>query len=106
MTPFSLWIAIIGMGVITFLLRFLIIALSQRWTVPPRLEHALRYVSVAVLSALIIPDMLIRNQRIDLVWGNERLWGGLVALLIAYKTKSVLWTLFAGMAIFWLVRAL
>jgi branched-subunit amino acid transport protein len=38
--------------------------------------------------------------------GNERLLAGLVAVLIAWRTRSVLFTLGGGMATLWALQAM
>ncbi len=63
---------------------------------------ALRFVPVAVLTAIFIPEILLRDGSLTLLPLNPRLFAGVAAILIAWKTRSALWTITAGMAIFWL----
>ena len=53
-TP-TLWLTILGVGVVTFALRLSFIALLGRVEVPPFLERALRFVPAAVLTAVVVP---------------------------------------------------
>ena len=67
----------------------------------------LQYVAPAVLAALVAPAVLLRDNSIDLSpVTNPRALAALIALLIAWKTKSVAAVIVAGMAVVWLLQAL
>ena len=100
----TLWLIIIGMGVITFALRYSFIALAGRLELPPVLQRALRFVPAAVLSALVLPALVYPGGELNLSLGNDRLLAGLVALVVAWRTKSILPTLIVGMAALWLLQ--
>ena len=55
----------------------------------------------AVLSAIIFPEILRHDGALNLSLGNTRLLAGLVAALVAWRTKSALLTIAAGMAALW-----
>lgn len=105
MSDVQLWLVLLGMGVITFLLRLSLLGLSERWRLPPLLEHALRFVPPAVLSALVAPALFYRQGTLDLSLGNDRLLAGALAAFIAWRTKNILLTIASGMAALWLLRA-
>ena len=71
---------------------------------PHLLERALRYVPAATLTAMVIPFLFYENGALQVSLGNERLLAGLVAVLIAWRTRSVLLTLGAGMAALWTLQ--
>lgn len=98
----NLWLVIIGMGVITYVIRLSLIALSDRLALSDTIRQALRFVPPAVLSAIIAPEMLRPGGALDLSLGNERLLAGLVAIVVAWRTKNVLLTIGAGMVTLWL----
>jgi len=58
-TPLALGFLIVGMGIITYAIRLSLILLLGRLTVPPLVQRALRFVPPAVLSALILPELLL-----------------------------------------------
>ena len=95
------WLTVIGMGVITYTIRVGLFLLLERVALPSRLQHALRYVPTAVLSAIIVPEMLQPGGTLDLSFGNARLLAGLFAMLVAWRTQNVLWTIVLGMAALW-----
>ena len=104
-TP-ALWLAIFGTGAVTFALRLSFIALLGRIQIPPPLGRALRFVPAAVLTAVVVPLLLYDDGALNVSSGNERLLAGLVASLIAWRTRSVLFTLVGGMATLWTLQAI
>ena len=104
-TP-AVWMTILGAGAVTFALRLSFIALLGRIRIPSSLGRALRFVPAAVLTAMVIPLLFYENGALEASLGNERLLAGLVAALIAWRTKSVLFTLGGGMATLWTLQAI
>ncbi len=94
----NIWVVMILGGLLTFGMRFSFIYLLGRVHVPPLVRRALHFVPPAVLSALIVPALLMPSGTLDLTLGNERWLAGLVAVLVAWRTKSVLLTILAGIA--------
>jgi len=93
----NIWLVLVLGGLITFGMRFSLIYLFGRFHVPEALRKALHYVPPAVLSAIIFPELFIRNGTLNLSLDNYRLMAGLVAILVAWFTKSILITILAGM---------
>jgi len=99
-----LWLIILSMGLVTFALRLLPIVLLERVEIPLRLRQALRFVPLAVLSAIIFPEMLLPKGALDLSLGNARLLAGGLAMLVAWRTKNVLLTIGVGMGALWVLQ--
>lgn len=95
-------VLIIG-GLLTFATRLSFIALLGRFEAPEVVTRALRYVPPAVLSAIIFPEVLLRDGVFVTPWVNPRLYAGIVAGLIAWRTRNVLLTIGVGMAVFWVL---
>jgi len=91
----NLWITILIIGLLTFAIRLSFILLFGVIEVPLLLRRALRFVPAAVLSAIILPDLLLR-----IGLDNDRLLAGLVAIGVAWLSKNVLLTIAVGMAVF------
>ena len=91
---------------ITYGIRLSMIVLLGKVEIPIRLKQALRFVPPAVLSAIIFPELLQPGGRLDVSLGNERLLAGLLAMVVAWRTKNVLWTIIVGMAALWLLQSL
>ena len=92
----------VGMALATYFTRYtMIAALGQE--VPPLLRRWLRYVPPAVLAALVAPAALAPQGRLEI---STRAWAVLAGAAVAWRTRSVLWTILGGMAAFWLFRVL
>ena len=93
----KIWLIMIVAGLITYLLRLSFIQLFGLIKFPPRVISALRYVPAAVFSAIIFPELLMPGGTLTLSWKNSHLLAGLLAVLIAWKTRNVVWTILSGM---------
>lgn len=100
----KIWIVMIAVGLLTFATRLSFVLLLERWQPPEIIRRSLRYVPVAVLTAIFIPEMLISDGTLVLSPLNPRLFAGLAAILVAWKTKSALWTIAIGMIVFALMN--
>lgn len=100
----NIWLVMLLGGLITFGMRFSLIYLFGRFHVPEALRKALHYVPPAVLSAIIFPELFIRNETLNLSLDNYRLMAGVVAILVAWFTKSILITILAGMVALFLLQ--
>ena len=100
----TLWLIIIGMGIVTYAIRLSLIALLGRFDVPPIVQRALRFVPPAVLSAIIFPELLRPAGALDISLDNVRLLAGTLAAVVAWRTKNVLLTIGVGMAALWILQ--
>lgn len=98
------WAMIAGTALVTFLMRFSFLGTVNPHAMPERFRAALRFVPPAVLAAIVVPQVLIRDQAIHLGHDNPRLLAALVALVIARVSKSVVWTLIGGMVALWVAQ--
>ncbi len=105
MSGTTLWLTMLAMGLITFALRVSFIAFSDRLELPPLVQRALRFVPVAVLPAIVVPALVFRESGLELTLGNEKLLAGILAGVVAWYTKSIIWTLLAGMIALWTLQA-
>lgn len=93
----NIWLVMVLAGLATFGTRLSFIYLLERMRVPDWFR-ALRFVPAAVLSAIILPELVTRNSGLDLSWHNPQLLSGILAILVAWRTKNVILTIVAGMA--------
>lgn len=93
----TLWIVIIALGVGSFALRFAFTGLVGARAMPAWLLRHLRYTAVAIMPALVAPQVLWPAAT-----GGEtdpaRLAAAVVCFVVALWTKSMLPALFAGAA--------
>ncbi|UJJ32344.1 AzlD domain-containing protein [Halopseudomonas maritima] len=96
---------LLGMASITFAIRYTLFAVGDRVRFSPLIQQALGYVPVAVLTAIIVPAMLMPSgQGLELTQDNAYLVGGVVAVLIAAFSRNLLLTIFGSMLVFFLWR--
>ncbi len=94
----SLWLIILLAGLVTFATRLSFIYLLGRIDMPDWFRRSLRFVPVAVLSAITLPELAEHNGVVLFSWRNPQLFAGLAAVLVAWRTKNVILTLLAGVA--------
>lgn len=92
-----LWIVIIVSGLLTFAIRLSFILLLDKIKISTLIEQALRFVPLTVLTAIIAPALFLPRGTLDLSLSNARLIAGIIAILIAWRTKNVFLTIIAGM---------
>jgi branched-subunit amino acid transport protein len=80
--------------------------LLGRIEIPLVVQQALRFVPPAVLTAIVVPELLYRNGQIDVSLTNLRLLAGLIAIVVAWRTKNALLTIGAGMIALWVLSAI
>lgn len=100
----NIWLVIIIGGLITFGIRFSLIYLFGKFEIPETLRKALHYVPPAVLSAIIFPELLIRDGSLDLALTNTRLLAGIIAIVTAWFSRNTLLTILVGMAALFLLQ--
>jgi len=102
----NLWLVMLLGGLITFGMRFSLIYLlaEGRFQVPETIRKALHYVPPAVLSAIIFPELFLREGTLNLSFDNTRLLAGLVAIVVAWFSKNTLVTIIAGMIALFLLQ--
>ena len=100
----NIWLVMLLGGLITFGMRFSLIYLFGKFEIPETLRKALHYVPPAVLSAIIFPELLIRNGTLDLSLDNTRLLAGAVAIVTAWFSRNTLLTILVGMAALFLIQ--
>ncbi|HEX8036925.1 MAG TPA: AzlD domain-containing protein [Ktedonobacterales bacterium] len=101
----TLWLIILIIGICTFAIRLSFILLMERMILPPVALRILRFVPVAVLTAIITPALAFPAPAgtLDLSPGNARLLAGIVAVGVAWRTRNVALTLVVGMGTLWLL---
>lgn len=97
--------AMLGGGLLTFASRALFLLAGEKATLGPRLRALLAYVPPAVLSALVVPEVFVRDGELLLSANNPRLWAAAIAVLVAWRTRSVLATIAIGLAALWALQA-
>ena len=100
-----LWGTMLIVGLLTLGIRLSFMLFLGKLRVSPLVQQALRFVPVAVLSALIAPALFFPTGSLDLSVGNSKLIAGIVAIFVAWRTKNVLLTIAIGMACLLILQA-
>ncbi len=102
----NIWLVMAIGGLITFVIRLSFIWIFERLPVPRLLRRSLRFVPPAVLSVIIFQELLFRQGQLFLRFDNMRLVAGLIAVLVAWRTRSALLTILVGMVALLALQAL
>ncbi len=97
---------IAGMALVTFGVRYPVMALVGKIDLPRPVFRALRFVPPSILAAIILPGLLYKDDRIYIAADNSYLVAGVIAAVIAWRTKNLLLTIVLGMLALWGYRGL
>ena len=101
-----IWLTIVGMAVATYLTRApMFLALASR-PLPPRVRLWLRLVPLAVLPALAIPLVVVRDGRLAASLAHLPLWGAIVVFVLAARGVNLLASVACAVTVVALLRAL
>ena len=84
----TLWLTLLGLALVTFVLRAAFLVLPPGIELPAFFRRALRYVPAAVLTAIWAPEVLVQN---------EQLPAGVVAIAVAWRWRMTFATIIAGL---------
>ena len=91
---------ILGMGLVTFLPRFLPMAFLSRWTLPEKVRWGLEYIPVSILSAIVFPLLFFEDPR-ALGFQPRLLLAALPVFFFAWRVKSLWGSVILGMLMYW-----
>jgi len=103
--PELFW-CIVAMGLVTYIPRVLPLILFSKMKIPENLELWLKYIPTSVLGALIFSEIFLNGKKISINYTNPNLVTSIIVFIIAYRTKSLAFTICGGMLIFWLLKEL
>lgn len=100
----SAFLAILAVGIGTYLLRSVFILALAKRRIPPAVIAALDYVAPAVLAALTVSLLVDAEGRLAL--GAAEAAGLVAGGVTIWKTRNFLLSAGVGMGVFWLLAAL
>ncbi len=93
---------VFGMGIVTFIPRWVPLFFLSKQQLPPWLIEWLELIPVAILSALLAPTLLTKgNPRVFDPMSIEMLVA-VPTFIVAWFTKSLAGSLIVGMLLYWL----
>ena len=100
-----IWFLMIATGIFTFGTRFVMLSGIIGKQLPAWLVEALGFVPIAVLTAIIVPAVLIDPASQNIVLkNNPRLLAALIAISVALITRQVITTIGAGLLTLWILQ--
>ena len=87
---------IIGMSLVTYIPRMLPLVVLSKFDLPPLFLQWLKYIPVAVLSALLAPGVLVVNGHLSLGLNNKYFLASIPCFIIGFWTKNLFITVLVG----------
>jgi branched-subunit amino acid transport protein len=99
------WVAIVLSGIGTYAMRASFLVFAHRLAdVPPGIQRLLRQIPPAALAAIVVPAILRPEGQLDLT--QPRFVAGVLAALVAWRTRNIALTLAVGIGVVMLIDAL
>ena len=100
-----IWFIMIAAGLFTFATRFIMLSNGISNRPPQWLVDALGFVPIAVLTAIIVPAILLdpADQTIAL-WDSPRLFAATLAIIAALVTRQMITTIAVGIVALWVLQ--
>lgn len=92
------------MGIVTYVPRMLPATVLSRKEIPHFFVKFLNYIPAAVLSALLLPGVLIVDDKLSLRLSNPLFVAALFTFPLAYWKKNMFLTVLVGMGIILLLN--
>ena len=97
----SNWALILSCGIITYLTRFTMIALVKKEMFSDRIREVLSFVPAAIFPAIIFPAIFINDLGSFHLENNPKIIAAIIATAIGIFTRSIIATIFSGLASYW-----
>tara|TARA_B110000444_G_C18551727_1_gene460560 strand:+ start:306 stop:605 length:300 start_codon:yes stop_codon:yes gene_type:complete len=92
-------------GIITYSTRFSMFNKSIAKKMPAWVETPLHYVPIALLTAIIVPEVLINEGTINFsIFENLRIVAACFAVFVALISRNVIATIASGLICLWLLQ--
>ncbi|SAL16287.1 branched-chain amino acid transport [Caballeronia choica] len=92
---------ILGMALVTYLIRAAVFVFGDKIAFPPLVRTALSFVPVTVLTAIIVPMTVSpHGNGAELTWRNAQLVAAIVAIGVCVATRRPLLTIAVSLAVF------
>lgn len=97
------WLIIVGMASVVFLSRYIFLEPKLPLTLSKGAQRFLSYSAPAVLTAILAPIVLIRDNTLSVNLDNNYLIGATIACALAYFTRNTLLTALVSMGVFFFI---
>ncbi len=98
------WIAIVGLAIGTFLIRYSFIGFFAGKRLPPKFERALQLAVPAIFAAIVVPLVVMNQSQVDLNARWPHMVAALVTGLVAWWRGGMMLPIVAGMSTLYLIE--
>ena len=95
------WTLIFFCGAVTYLTRFLMIAILKKEMFNDRIREVLSYVPSAIFPAIIFPAIFLDNFGQFQFEDNPKILAAAIAVIVGVLSKNIIATIFSGLASYW-----
>jgi len=99
MAGWEIFIAILGLAVITLVTRSFFFMSDRELPIPAWLQQGLRYAPLAALAAVVVPEIVMTQGQLIDTWQDARLFAAAAALAYFFWRRGILGTILTGMAV-------
>ena len=93
----TIFLTILGMMAVTYAPRALPVLALARSTLPETVIRWLGFIPVAVLSAMLVPSLVMTERGLDFSAENIFLWAALPTFAVCWRTGSFVGAVVTGM---------
>ena len=93
----TIFLTLLGMMAVTYLPRALPVLALARRSLPEAVIRWLGFIPVAVLSAMLLPSLIVTEKGLDFSAQNIFLWAAVPTFLVCWKTRSFVGAIVTGM---------
>lgn len=95
----TIFLTILGMALVTYIPRLAPAWVLSSRNLPPAVARFLSFVPTAVLSALLLPSLVVTDGHLDASSQNIFLWAAIPTLLMAWRTRSFFGAVATGLVL-------
>ena len=101
MSTWEIVAAIAGLAAISVVTRGFFLIPRHEVPIPHWLREALRFAPLAALAAVVLPEILLdEHGALVHTWHDAKLFGVAAAILVFWRTRSLLTMILVGTAVF------
>ena len=97
------WTSIFIAGLITYFTRMGMITLIHKDVFNENFRKILNYVPSVVFPSIIFPGVLLDDYGILVNISDPKIYGALVAIIIGYFSRNVIFTIVSGLVSYWFI---
>jgi branched-subunit amino acid transport protein len=100
-----IWLAIVFAGIGTYAMRAAFLVFAHRLAdVPPGVQRLLRQIPPAALASIVVPALMRPAGHVDVL--QARFVAGVLAAVVAWRTRNIALTLVVGIGVVMVIDAL